>query len=129
MVSQFWQSGQSQATWHGIETIKGISVKAKIIDLMFSLYYFGCALHHSDNKGSLAMKLNRQKLVLLSLCLLAAMPITASAGRITMSNPDEQELAGGKLLCVYSNSIYTFTIVTRSTSCPYTRTFDTEDSE
>lgn len=75
------------------------------------------------------MKPNRQKLVLLSLCLLASMPMTASAGRITMSNPDEQELAGGKLLCVYSNSIYTFTIVTRSKSCPYTRTFDTEDSE
>lgn len=64
--------------------------------------------------------------------LLACQPQAAKAaktGRITMSNPDEQELSGGKRLCVYSNSIYTFTIVTRSTSCPYTKTFDTEDSE
>lgn len=61
--------------------------------------------------------------------LLACQPEAAQAGRITMSNPDEQELSGGKRLCVYSNSIYTFTIVTRSTSCPYTKTFDTEDSE
>lgn len=75
------------------------------------------------------MKLNRGKLVLLSLCVAAVLPSSANAGKVTLSYPDEQEIAGGKLLCVYSNSIYTFTIVTRSTSCPYTRTFDTEDSE
>nr|WP_241666644.1 hypothetical protein [Jejubacter calystegiae] len=51
------------------------------------------------------------------------------AGRITMSNPDEQELQGGKRLCVYSNIIYTFTYVTRSQSCPYSKTFDTSENE
>ncbi|MEL4016328.1 hypothetical protein [Dryocola clanedunensis] len=27
----------------------------------------------------------------------------ATAGKITMSNPDEQELQGGKRLCTYEN--------------------------
>lgn len=53
----------------------------------------------------------------------------AAASKITMSNPDEQELKGGKLLCTYENSIYLFTLVTRSQSCPYSKTFDTSDSE
>lgn len=64
-----------------------------------------------------------------ALVLVVLLPATGYAGKITMSNPDEQKLTGGKLLCVYSNSLYTFTLVTRSTSCPYTRTFNTEDSE
>lgn len=51
------------------------------------------------------------------------------AGKITMSNPDEQELQGGKRLCTYENSIYLFTLVTRSQSCPYSKTFQTEDNE
>ncbi|MBJ9633335.1 hypothetical protein I5532_11880 [Citrobacter freundii] len=54
---------------------------------------------------------------------------SAAAGKITMSNPDEQELKGGKRLCTYENSIYLFTLVTRSQSCPYSKTFDTSDSE
>lgn len=53
----------------------------------------------------------------------------AQAGRITMSDPQEEAIDGGKRLCIYSNNIYTFTTVTRSLHCPYTRTFDTEDSE
>lgn len=61
--------------------------------------------------------------------LLACQPLVSQAGRITMNNPDEQEISGGKRLCVYSNSIYTFTIVTRSTSCPYTKTFTTDESD
>ncbi len=39
---------------------------------------------------------------------------SASAGRITMNNPEQSTTADGKTLCVYSNSIYTFTYVTRS---------------
>ncbi|EKY5001825.1 hypothetical protein QFX71_000697 [Citrobacter amalonaticus] len=62
------------------------------------------------------------------LCALALLPLTAHAGKITMSNPDEQELKGGKRLCTYENSIYLFTLVTRSQTCPYTRTFDTADN-
>lgn len=63
------------------------------------------------------------------LCVVALLPLAAHAGRITMSNPDEQELKGGKRLCVYSNSVYTFSFITRSTSCPHTKTFNTEDTE
>ncbi|QDK88191.1 hypothetical protein FEO47_14325 [Citrobacter amalonaticus] len=53
----------------------------------------------------------------------------AQAGKITMSNPDEQELQGGKRLCIYENSIYLFTLVTRSQNCPFSKTFDTSDNE
>ncbi len=63
------------------------------------------------------------------LCVLALLPLAAHAGKITMSNPDEQELQDGKRLCTYENSIYLFTLVTRSQSCPYSRTFQTEDNE
>ena len=45
---------------------------------------------------------------------LALLPLAAHAGKITMSNSDEQVLKGGKRLCTYENSIYLFTLVTRS---------------
>lgn len=61
--------------------------------------------------------------------VMALLPLSANAGRITISNPDEQELQGGKRLCIYESSIYLFTLVTRSQSCPHTRTFDTLDNE
>ncbi|WP_296235868.1 hypothetical protein [uncultured Enterobacter sp.] len=67
-----------------------------------------------------------KKVLLYALMLL---PLAAQAGKITMSNPDEQELKGGKKLCTYENSIYLFTLVTRSQSCPYSRIFQTEDNE
>ena len=67
--------------------------------------------------------------VLTVLALLACQPLTAHAGRITMSNPDEQELKGGKRLCTYESPQYLFTLVTRSQSCPYSKTFQTEDNE
>lgn len=63
------------------------------------------------------------------LCMLALLPLSAHAGKITMSNPDEQELKGGKRLCIYENSIYLFTLVTRSQTCPHSRTFNTNDNE
>ena len=53
----------------------------------------------------------------------------ATAGRITMSNPDQSTTASGQTLCVFSNSIYTFTVITKSKQCPYSKTFDTADSE
>lgn len=53
----------------------------------------------------------------------------ATADKITMSNPDEKELQGGKRLCTYENSIYLFTLVTGSQSCPFSKTFDTNDNE
>lgn len=53
----------------------------------------------------------------------------ASAGRITMSNPEQTTTANGQTLCVYNNSIYTFTYVTKSKHCPYSKSFDTADSE
>jgi hypothetical protein len=59
--------------------------------------------------------------------MLASFNVTA--GRITMSDPDQSTTANGQTLCVYSNSIYTFTFVTKSKNCPYSKTFDTADSE
>ncbi|EMG9771785.1 hypothetical protein SOL17_09345 [Klebsiella aerogenes] len=64
----------------------------------------------------------------LLICALALLPVAAHAGKITMSNPDEQELKGGKRLCTYENSIYLFTYVTKG-ECKYTKTFNTEDNE
>ncbi|ELQ6044629.1 hypothetical protein R2200_000173 [Cronobacter malonaticus] len=63
------------------------------------------------------------------LFVVALLPLAAHAGKITMSNPDEQELQGGKRLCTYENNIYLFTLVTRSQSCPYSKTFSTWDNE
>ncbi|EFI4027409.1 TPA: hypothetical protein ACNEEC_000467 [Escherichia coli] len=57
------------------------------------------------------------------------LPFNASAGRITMSNPDQSVMENGRTLCVYSNSIYTFTYITKSKHCPYSKSFDTADSE
>ncbi|MEB6469307.1 hypothetical protein MXM56_12515 [Klebsiella michiganensis] len=51
------------------------------------------------------------------------------AGRITMNAPEQSTTESGQTLCVYSNSIYTFTYVTKSKHCPYSKTFDTEDAE
>lgn len=63
------------------------------------------------------------------LFVVALLPLAAHAGKITMSNPYEQVLKGGRKLCTYANSIYLFTLVTRSQSCPYSKTFDTADNE
>lgn len=63
------------------------------------------------------------------LCVMALLRLAAHAGKITMSNPDEQILKGGKRLCTYENSIYLFTLLTRSQSCPFSKVFDTNDNE
>lgn len=60
---------------------------------------------------------------------LALLPALATAGQITMTNPQEEQTENGKTLCTYQNSIYLFTVVTRSESCPYSKTFDTSDNE
>ncbi|HHL9590035.1 MULTISPECIES: hypothetical protein [Citrobacter] len=57
------------------------------------------------------------------------LPFSANAGRITMSNPDQSTMENGRTLCVYSNSVYTFTYITKSKHCPYSKSFDTADSE
>ncbi|EPH2224824.1 TPA: hypothetical protein MNT87_004210 [Klebsiella pneumoniae] len=59
---------------------------------------------------------------------LALLPALANAGQITMVNPQEEQTENGKTLCIYQNSIYTFTYITKG-ACPYAKTFDTEDSE
>ncbi len=46
-----------------------------------------------------------------------------------MNNPEQSSTANGKTLCVYSNSIYTFTFVTESQHCPYSKSFDIVDSK
>ncbi|EOX6949122.1 MAG: hypothetical protein E7H78_11780 [Klebsiella michiganensis] len=63
------------------------------------------------------------------LCMLALLPLAGHAGKITMSDPDEQVLKGGKRLCTYESSLYLFTLVTHSQSCPFSKTFDTSDNE
>ncbi|MEX3018334.1 hypothetical protein AB4K05_01865 [Kluyvera sp. STS39-E] len=62
------------------------------------------------------------------LFVLALLPLVAHAGKITMSNPDQEQTENGKTLCTYQNSNYLFTYVTKG-KCPYTKTFNTEDSE
>ncbi len=57
------------------------------------------------------------------------MTFSAGAGRVTMNNPEQSTTGNGKTLCVYSNSIYRFTYITKSKHCPYIKTFDTNDSE
>ena len=59
---------------------------------------------------------------------LALLPALANAGQITMVNPQEEQTENGKTLCIYQNSIYTFTYITKG-ACPYAKTFNTEDSE
>ena len=58
----------------------------------------------------------------------ALSPALANAGQITMTNPQEEKTENGKTLCTYQNSNYLFTYVTEG-KCPYTKTFNTEDSE
>ncbi|MED5737109.1 hypothetical protein PO360_19750 [Enterobacter ludwigii] len=60
---------------------------------------------------------------------LALMSLQAYAGQITLVNPQEEQTENGKTLCTYQNSIYLFTYVTSTQSCPYAKTFDTDDSE
>lgn len=78
------------------------------------------------SRQSIIESATMKKVLLYALMLL---PLAAQAGKITMSNPDEQELKGGKRLCTYENSVYLFTLVTRSQSCPFSKTFDTLDNE
>ncbi|HFT4563922.1 hypothetical protein LAD64_26435 [Klebsiella pneumoniae] len=59
---------------------------------------------------------------------LALLPALANAGQITMTNPQEEQTENGKTLCIYQNSNYTFTFITKG-ACPYAKTIDTEDSE
>ena len=59
---------------------------------------------------------------------LALLPALTNAGQITMVNPQEEQTENGKTLCVYENTNYLFTYVTKG-ACPYAKTFNTEDSE
>ncbi|CAM6533440.1 MULTISPECIES: hypothetical protein [Enterobacteriaceae] len=62
------------------------------------------------------------------LYVLVLLPLAYHAGQITMTNPEEEQTENGKTLCTYQNSNYLFTYVTKG-KCPYTKTFNTEDSE
>ncbi|OAT20743.1 hypothetical protein M979_0471 [Buttiauxella noackiae ATCC 51607] len=54
---------------------------------------------------------------------------SADAGWITMSNPEQSTTENGQTLCVYSNSIFSFVYKAKSKRCPYSKTFNTENSE
>ncbi|EMJ5895117.1 hypothetical protein ACXDI8_002813 [Klebsiella pneumoniae] len=66
-----------------------------------------------------------KNLILLGLLVLSGQ---AMATKITMTDPQEEQTENGKTLCIYQNSIYSFTYLTKG-KCPYTKTFNTEDSE
>lgn len=51
--------------------------------------------------------------------------ISARAGQITITNPQEEQTENGKTICIYENANYTFTYLTKG-ECLYTKTFDTE---
>lgn len=72
------------------------------------------------------MVINMKRLFVLTLALIS---LQVHAGQITMTHPQEEQTENGKTLCTYQNSIYLFTYVTSAKSCPYAKTFDTEDSE
>lgn len=59
--------------------------------------------------------------------MLALISVQANAGQITLTDPQEEQTENGKTLCVYENTNYLFTYVTKG-KCPYARTFNTEDS-
>jgi len=52
----------------------------------------------------------------------------AAAGKITMTDPDESTTDNGKTFCTYENSQYTFTYVTKAQTCPFAKTFDTDNA-
>ncbi|EPD3512681.1 TPA: hypothetical protein ACTYX2_001685 [Klebsiella pneumoniae] len=64
-----------------------------------------------------------KQLIVLTLALIS---VQSHAGQITMVSPQEEQTENGKTLCIYENSNYTFTYITKG-SCPYARTFDTDD--
>ena len=64
-------------------------------------------------------------LVLISLIAVSGQ---AMATKITMTDPGEEQTENGKTLCIYENSMYSFTYITKG-ACPYAKTFNTEDSE
>lgn len=64
----------------------------------------------------------------LVLCVLLV-AFSVSAGCITMNDPKQTTTENGQTLCVYSNSIYTFTYITKSKKCPYSKSFDTANRE
>ncbi|EOA2171304.1 hypothetical protein L467_03411 [Klebsiella pneumoniae BIDMC 31] len=66
-----------------------------------------------------------KQLIVLTLALIS---VQSHAGQITMVSPQEEQTENGKTLCIYENANYTFTYTTKG-SCPYTKTFNTEDSE
>ncbi|HHL1647076.1 hypothetical protein ABLW80_16065 [Klebsiella sp. GB_Kp050] len=66
-----------------------------------------------------------KKLILLGLLVLSGQ---AMATKITMTDPQEEQTENGKTLCIYENSIYSFSYITKG-ACPYAKTFNTEDSE
>lgn len=66
-----------------------------------------------------------KKLILSGLLILSGQ---ATATKITMTDPQEEQTENGKTLCIYENSMYSFTYITKG-ACPYAKTFDTEDSE
>ncbi|WP_410293393.1 hypothetical protein [Klebsiella pneumoniae] len=65
-----------------------------------------------------------KKLILLGLLILSSQ---AMATKITMTAPEEEQTENGKTLCIYENSMYLFTYITKG-SCPYAKTFNAEDS-
>lgn len=55
---------------------------------------------------------------------------SATAGRITLNNPESQPLPKGELFCIYTSSAAsTFTFITKSKKCPAVKTFVISQSQ
>lgn len=74
--------------------------------------------------------MNRRNSVRKAIIVISALLFSqlAVAGKITMTDPQQETTANGKHLCTYENSEYVFAYVTKG-KCPYAKTFDTADSE
>lgn len=60
------------------------------------------------------------------LCVLALLPLSTYAGKITLQLTEQTETANGTL-CRYSNSIYDKLITVKSKHCPSVQTFDNSE--
>lgn len=66
-----------------------------------------------------------KKLIFWGLLVLSGQAV---ATKITMTDPKEEQTENGKTLCIYENSMYSFTYITKG-ACPYAKTFNTEDND
>lgn len=79
-------------------------------------------------KNILKPSLFREAMLVCAVVLLLLASCDAQAGRITLSDPEEID-AGHYLICIYyAGNGETYETTTRSQTCPYTKTFKTDEA-